>query len=58
VSGAGRFPENRERDYPGLNQLICQYRQVLLTASWLATILTMDVTRHFARMVHDKRLQM
>ena len=34
------------------------YRQVLLTASWLATILTMDVTRHFTGMVHDKRLQM
>jgi hypothetical protein len=33
-------------------------RQNLLTASWLAYILTMDVTRHYAEMVHDKRLQM
>ena len=34
------------------------YRRVLLTASWPVTILTMDVTRHFTGMVHDKRLQM
>ena len=38
------------------NQLL--FQEILLTASWLAYILTMDVTRHFAGMVHDKRLQM
>ena len=38
--------------------LLKSYRQILLTASWPAYILTMDVTRHFTGIVHDKRLQM
>ena len=30
MSGAGRLPDHRERDYPGLDELTCQYPRRLL----------------------------